>query len=522
MSNNKNENLVKTSTGTLQGFCSDKGIGTFLGVPFAQPPIGPLRWCNALPLDETQELHDCTSFAPDPIQQNHDEASIMSQFHHSTNDGNQTSEDCLYLNIWSPKIPNEKHNDRAKLGLPVIVFLCGGGHRFGSASADVSHGEALAKRGAVVVTVPYRVGALGYLAHSDLRGPNGGSGNWALSDIITALEWVRNEISAFGGDCDCVTIMGQSAGAAHVSALMAAPRAKKLFLRAVALSGGRFNGGPLGKIDQLEVAEEKGKKIVNEFSATSALDLRDMPADTLKNISAPWNLVIDGQLLPETPDQAFAARRQPKVPLLLSFTQDDAAPFPDKNMQTIAGFKAALKAEFPDNVASSIAACYDLSSEKAAKKSAYDFVRDTRFAYQVTQFARIHRANGGSLTWMSHFKHAPKWPKDKKFSQPRPPEGYGAYHGAELWYFFDNLDRAPFPVDNEDRTLANEMASSLVTFARSGDPNYAEPGAWPPFGYGNLPRLARHFGGTGKVSGKGELENQQVLDILDAFYNSKK
>lgn len=532
MSQHENPLTVGLSLGQIRGERDETGVVSFKSVPFAAPPVGELRWAPAQPPIPWEGVRDATRFAPNPMQADMPRGSILAQFHHCTDNhvaGRQEtgindpagkasnpgpdvdhpmSEDCLYLNIWTPDL-------RFDATLPVLVFICGGGHRFGSASADVSNGAALAARGVIVVTLAYRVGAFGYLAHPELRS-DGTSGNYALSDVIAGLKWVQTHITDFGGDPKRVTVMGQSAGAAHVSALMAAPSAKGLFLRAVATSGGRMTGGPLGQLDDLKTAETKGVALAKSLGAQTARDLRALPASHLTKLQHQWNLIVDGKTLPTDIDTAFRTARQPKVPMMLGFTRDDGSAFPAPDMQSVTGFKAALHQQFPDDIAAALIAQYDLSDDAAALRSSYEFQRDTRFAYQVIQMARAHRANGGAQCFVFRFDHAPRWPEGTEFAQPTPPGGFGAYHGAELWYFFDNLDYAPFQVTRADRDLADDMASALVAFLRTADPNYAAPGSWSPYSYGKLPLVARHFG-TAEPARR--LDNQSVLDSLHAHYN---
>lgn len=493
--------VVETPFGAVRGLAEANGTISFRGLPFAAPPVGALRWRHAQPPAPWQGTRDATRFAPLPVQGAQQPDGIMAQYHIGGGT-HETSEDCLYLNIWTPKPQTDAL-------LPVIVFLPGGGHRYLNAGADVSHGAALAARGAVVVTVAYRVGALGYLAHPDLAA-TGETGNQSLSDVIAALEWVRDAIAGFGGDPKRVTVMGHSAGAAHVSALMAAPRAKRLFLRAVALSGGRFHGGPLGQAAPIADVIDQGAAYCDSFGASTPDDL---PPEALMHRTQPWRIAYGDSLLPDSIDAAFASKTQAKTPVLLGFTGDDGTAFPNAATQTPEGFAKTLSDTFPPDIAAQLAEFYQSEDDPS-----YAFERDRRFAYQVMQFARRQRQAIGPQVMLFRFDHKPTLRDGTTFSQTRPKGGYGAYHGAELWYLFQNLDKSPFQITQTDRDLSDRMAAALIAFARTGDPNYARPGSWPPFGYGNLPRLAMHFDGTDHVA---PLTNQTALDLLNAHFNDE-
>ena len=301
--------IVSSSAGTVAGK-SDGAVRTFKGIPYAAPPVGNLRWREPRRAALWRGARRATDFAPACSQVG---VSMPGETPPAT------SEDCLYLNIWTPVRSSR---------LPVIVWLHGGGFTNGSAAMPLYWGDRLARRGVVVVTVGYRLGPLGYLAHPALteESPRHTSGNYGLLDQIAALRWVRSNIAAFGGDPSRVTIAGQSAGATSVSLLVASPLAKGLFARAIAQSGGLFEPIQVAPGYRLVRAEQAGVAYAESLGATSLAALRRMPADklfsrTAVSVSHP---VIDRVVLPRTPYDAYTAGTQNDVPILIGSTADEA------------------------------------------------------------------------------------------------------------------------------------------------------------------------------------------------------
>lgn len=255
---------IEVDGGQIEGVTLPSGIEAWLGVPFAAPPLRELRWKSPQPVEPWSGLRHADRFAPECLQPLRGSL----QNHYFGNEA--TSEDCLYLNIWAPK-------NAAKV--PVVVWIYGGGFNIGSASMANYSGAPLARDGVVRVNLAYRVGALGFLAHPDLTGEAGTSGNYGLMDQIAALQWVQRNIAKFGGDPANVTIVGQSAGAMSVSLLQASPLAKGLFAKAVAMSGSAF-GGMLGPIS-LATAEEQGLALQKELGAASLTEMRGLPGDRI-------------------------------------------------------------------------------------------------------------------------------------------------------------------------------------------------------------------------------------------------
>ena len=298
-------------SGAVEGVAKD-GLTIYRGVPFAAPPVGDLRWREPQPIAPWQGTRKATSFAPACLQKG---VSMPGETPPTT------SEDCLYLNIWTPA-------GTAAERLPVMVWIYGGGYTNGSASMPLYWGDKLAERGVVVVTLAYRLGPLGFLAHPELtaQSPHKSSGNYGLLDQIAALEWIQRNIAAFGGDRERVTIAGQSAGAMSVSMLMASPRAKGLFHRAIGQSGGVFEPLQIAPQYLLTNAERDGKEYVSSLHADSIAALRKRPAaDLLEGMAGSVSHpVIEPYALPIGPYDAFVSGSYNNVPILVGFNAEEA------------------------------------------------------------------------------------------------------------------------------------------------------------------------------------------------------
>ena len=382
------------------------------------------------------------------------------------------SEDCLYLNIWTPA-------KGAAQKLPVIVWIYGGGYRNGSAAMPLYWGERLAHQGVIVVTIGYRLGPLGFLALPELtrESPHGSSGNYGLMDQVAALEWVQRNISAFGGDPRRVTIAGQSSGSISVSVLMASPRAQGLFQRAIAESGGLFEPLQLAPSYLLANAERDGAAYVASLGVASLAELRNLPAERLtggSNAGGVTHPVIEPWLLPLTPYDAFASGHQNDVPLLLGSNAEEARSLTDVSHTTAATFAADIEHSF-GKLPPAIVAAYPHATDAAAQQARLDLERDLRFGWDMWAWARLQAASGRSPVYYYLFRQQPPFPLGSVYA------GWGASHFAELWYVFDHLNQQPWRWSAGDRKLARDMSGYWSNFARSGDPNGKGLPAWPAF-----------------------------------------
>ena len=423
--------------------------------------------------------------------------------------GESVSEDCLTLCIWRPANAREQK-------LPVMVWIPGGGFTQESASMPLYWGDALVTRGVVVVTINYRVGLLGFLAHPELSRESGhhSSGNYGLLDQIAALGWIKRNIAAFGGDAERVTIWGQSAGSMAVSLLMASPLARGLFQRAIGQSGGYFvppaaTRSPEGLF--LKGAEEQGVKLASELGAMSLEALRKLAAEQfLKEHNAgTMHPIIDGYVVPEEPYAAFTAGRQNDVPMLIGSNVDEARPLISGKDVKLATFAEDLGDDWGSKVVRSLAEEYlkihPAKTDREARAARASFERDLRFGWDMWTWGRMQAKTGRSKVFSYYFAHLPPYPPGSPFAD------WGAGHWAELRYVFDHLSQEPWSWSDADRALANLMATYWTNFARNGDPNGDGVPVWPGFTTDSERML--HFNDRATVGGVPNLEWLRRLDL---------
>ncbi|HWG04797.1 MAG TPA: carboxylesterase family protein [Beijerinckiaceae bacterium] len=464
---------VRVASGDLAGTRSTDGeIAIFKGVPYARPPVGALRWRPPQPPEPWSGTRPADAFGPRCIQQDRP-SNAISYFGLE-----KESEDCLYLNIWTATIERSAR-------LPVMVWFHGGAFSMGSGALPYFDGEALARRGVVLVTVNYRLGGLGFLAHPELtrESATGSSGNWGLLDQIAALRWVRDNIASFGGDPNCVTIFGQSAGSSTGNYMMASAPARGLFHRVIGQSGGAVEapgrpGG--GSLMPLATAENVGLKVAQSFGRKSIAELRELPARDIQLAwpkdadCRPWPS-IDGLVLSESPYDAFADGRQYDVPLLTGANaHEGSARPPAKNAQD---WKAVLRRDYGDD-AEALFQMYgggddvDTMSRRSSGHVTFNAMNWT--------WARQQVATGKSKVFFYHFGRIPPLPPDCTFFENEASR-LGAFHTAEIPYVFDTLDKRPWPWREIDRALARMLSSYWVNFATHGDPNGTGVPLWPTF-----------------------------------------
>ena len=453
--------VIKTDAGLLSGALSvDKTVNIFKGIPFAAPPVGELRWKAPQPVKHWTGVKACTEFSKMPIQAKPNEFGVYTREFLIKDES--LSEDCLFLNVWTgAKSPMEKR--------PVIVWIYGGGFVSGGTNVPIYDGEALAKKGVILVSVNYRVGILGFFAHPELtaESPDHASGNYGLMDQLAGLQWVKKNIAAFGGDPNNVTIAGQSAGSMSVNYLVASPLGKGLFKRAIAESGAVFLSGAFGAAN-LKQAEADGVKTATNLGAKSLAGLRKLSTDELlkQNGGRP---IIDGYVVPEPVAAIFAAGKENQVPVLTGWNTDDA--FVGK-LKTAVAYQADIRKQYPAT-APVFLKHYPGNTDAEAERSQIDISRDMTFGVQNYTWANVQSAKGKAKVYLYRFTR--RMPATAEFKK------YGAFHTGEVGYVFNNLKFLNRPFEPVDQQLTNIMSSYWVNFAKTGNPNGDGLPVWPVY-----------------------------------------
>ena len=459
--------VVEAPAGTVEGKAVGK-VREFKGIPFAQPPVGPLRWKAPQPLAAWTGVRKAQSFGAACIQPRPNAVHIYA------NPPAKISEDCLTLNIWAP--------ERAK-DAPVIVWIHGGALTTGYSHEGMYDGAKLAARGAIVVSINYRLGVLGYLAHPALsaESPDRVSGNYGLLDQIAALEWVKANIGAFGGDAANVTIAGESAGALSVMYLMASPRAHGLFHKAIAQSAYMIStpslkeerhGEPAAEATGMRVAAALG---ADDLAALRAMDATALSDGALKAGYFPWG-TIDGKILPRQLVDIFDRGEQAPVPMIAGFNIGEirslrmlAPPVP----ANAAAYEAAIRARYGD-LADAWLKLYPASD---LGETVLATPRDALYGWTSERLA-IKQGALGQPAYLYLFDHG----------YPAAGEaGLHGFHAAEIPYVFGTASDTPpywpkIPDTVAERKFAAAMGDYWVSFARTGRPEAAGQAAWRPYG----------------------------------------
>jgi len=424
-------------------------------------------------------------------------------------------EDCLHLNVWTPaRAAGER--------LPVMVWIHGGGFVAGSASEPRQDGAELARQGVVVVGINYRLGVFGFFAHPELTADSeqAASGNQGLHDQVAALEWVRRNIAAFGGDADNVTIFGESAGSLSVSALMAAPLARGLFHRAVGESGACFGAPGQGQaLPMLGASEEGGLAFAEALGADTLAAMRARPAAELlkavKEGGGRFAPTIDGHLLPDPPSEVFARGGQSPVPLLAGWNRDelralDALARPPTTVQK---FTERVRQQFGSN-ADAVLSVYPASSDAEALESAASLRSDLFVGYATWKWLEVHAETSGAPVYRFSFDRKIPLPPDGWNGVPATSEDVGARHAGEIEYVFGALDWRPdIPWQPSDRALSRQMAAYWTHFARAGDPNGGDLPEWPRYSAADGFRLI-HLDGTSRAAPDARRGRYETLDAI--------
>jgi para-nitrobenzyl esterase len=491
---------VKTEGGLVEGTVAD-GLMIYRGIPFAAPPVGDLRWRPPQPAAKWSGTIQADKFAPSCMQGG---GAPNAKAKATAPQGPGTSEDCLYLNVWTP---SKSAGDR----LPVLVWIYGGGFTGGATSVPVNSGEQLAQKGVVFVSIAYRVGPLGFMAHPGLtaESKNHSSGNYGTLDMIAGLQWVQKNIAAFGGNSGKVTIMGESAGGIAVSQLCASPLAKGLFQGAISESGGSFGpsrsiGMPGENMVLLADAERAGEAYTKTVGAASIADLRKLPAEkVLETARGQQGLgwpIVDGWAIPDDQYRLYEAKRYNDTPILVGYNSDEGASF--QPPRTPEAYIAATRQRYGP-FADSLLKLYP-TQETVVPKTARDLTRDAAFGWQTWTWVRLQSKTGKGKAFLYYFDQHPEYPADS------PQAGRGSPHASEMSYVFQHLNAQAMP---EDHVISDAMATYWTNFAKRGDPNGEGVPKWLPFSDANPSVM--YFS---KTAHEGPVPNTEALKGLDAYF----
>ncbi len=480
---------VRIDTGLVSGVAgTTDDVRVYKGIPFAEPPVGDLRWHEPRPASHWEGVRKADEFSPVCMQQQR-----------PGSPGPAPSEDCLYLNVWTAaKSASERR--------PVIVWTYGGAFTSGAGSVPMYNGEALAKKGVVVVTYNYRLGIFGFLADSELtkESAHNSSGNYAMMDMAAVLRWVQKNIANFGGDPKRVTIDGESAGSMLVSAMVGSPQGKGLFQRAIGQSGA-WMGISIGKMTTRAQAEESGEKMVQTLGAKSIAELRAKPADELlKNARAQWGVIVDGWYVPEDLSIIYQNHKQNDVDLLVGSNRDEGTFFSRPGSGASAEqFSGTAKRRFADQ-ADAFLKLYPASSDNEAGASQLANFRD-EMGWHMREWAQFQSDRSKVKAYLYYFTHVPP-------TAPGQPSR-GATHTADLAYMFQNQPPNVMWTD-VDKQLADTMSSYWVNFATTGNPNGKGLPEWPVYNAKKAQSIV--LGDTVMV---GPAIDPAMLSFYDSYYS---
>jgi para-nitrobenzyl esterase len=477
------ENQIKTLNGTIEGGVSEEtGIRYFKGIPFAEPPVGDLRWKAPQPVKNWAGIRETKEFGPRAMQN--------PIFGDMSFRSNGMSEDCLYLNVWTPAKFSE---DR----LPVLVYFYGGGFVAGDGSEPRYDGENMATHGIVAVTVNYRLGVFGFLAHPELSAETSynGSGNYGFMDQAEALQWVKKNISAFGGDPDKITIAGESAGSASVSAQMISPQARDIIAGAIGESGsilGALSAVPLVK------GEEAGVEFASQMGVQSIAELRALPAERL--LENPGGIsrfarTIDGYFFPKSPYEIYESGEHAKVPLLAGWNTEEMnyRAVLGQDEPTLENYIKAVNRLYPDH-AEDILQLYTAASDEEVKVVATDLAGDRFISFSTWKWIEEHSKSDQPVYRYLYARSRPDMVPEmgnataglaggviKDENAPKMPKPLGAVHSAEIEYAMGNLKyNKVYAWTEDDYKVSQVMQNYFVNFIKTGDPNGSGLPVWEP------------------------------------------
>ena len=461
---------VAVTGGIIEGTrTADSKVRLFRGVPFAAAPVGERRWRAPQPLEPWDGIRNADTWGTRCVQGDRVGGPIVTR-------DKSMGEDCLYLNVWAPA-------QTKSAPLPVLVVFHGGGYAAGSASEPRTDGEWFARQGIVVVAPNYRLGVFGFLAHPELTAESGGrgSGNYGMLDQVAALQWVQDNIAAFGGDPDNVTINGESAGSTSVSALIASPLSRHMVHKAIGQSGAFFSV-PLEPrmMKSLASMEQDGLNLARSIGAENLADLREMPAEQLlgevmqQNGGWGYGPGVDGHFLSRPVEEIYAAGEHVDIPLMAGWTSAElgmAIAFKAEK-PTAATFAAQLEERFGALSEDALEA-YPAGDDRQAMESAAALASDLFIAYSTWKWIESHRETGKAPVYRYRFDRT--MPGD-------PASEFGAVHAVDIEYAFNTLASKRADWQQADRQVAELMATTLANFVKTGDPNGPGVPDWPAFG----------------------------------------
>ena len=482
---------VKVEGGLVEG-AADGDLAVYKGIPFAAPPVGDLRWRAPQPVQKWEGVRKADHYAP---------ACVPSMGGPAPSG---ISEDCLYLNIWTPaKSPSER--------VPVLVWIYGGGFNMGATSYPVHDGAKLARHGVVLVSISYRVGILGFFAHPELsaESPHRVSGNYGLLDMMAGLAWIQRNIASFGGDPKKVTIFGESAGGIAVSMLCASPLSHGLFQGAISESGGSF--GPFSKTpspgENMRVLGDAEASGVELAGALSLRDLRALAPEKLletakRQHGMAWP-IVDGWVIPDDQYKLYTEGRFNDTPILVGYNSDEGLSFPAG--RTPEEYTANVKTRYGP-FADRLLAAYPAAAD-AVPKTARDLMRDSAFGWHTWAWARLQAEKGKGRVFYYCFDQHPAYPADSKEA------GHGSPHGVDVPYVFQNLEDLHRPATADDQRISDAMATYWTNFAKRGDPNGIGEPEWPAFS--DKHPVVMYFAGTAHT---GPVPSEKSLRVLDEYF----
>ena len=486
---------VKIANGILEAANQpNSAIRSFKGIPFAQPPVGDLRWREPQPVKNWTGPRSARQFGPRCMQVTTPGADYWFR-------GSGMNEDCLYLNVWTPAKSGKER-------LPVLVYVFGGGFQNGDGSEPRYDGESMARKGIVAVTVNYRLNIFGFFSHPELtaESPHHASGNYGLLDQVAALEWVRRNIAAFGGDPARVTVAGESAGSISVSALMASPLSRNLIAGAIGESGAMISTLPPRPLAE---TEQNGVRFGTAAGATSLAALRAMTAEQIqaavaKSPGTRFNTALDGYFLPKSLPDIFEAGEQSKVPLLAGSNSEEqsarsvlgtAEPTPEN-------FANAVRRLYGDR-AGEVLKAYAPSTSEEVLDAATELASARFIAYGTWKWTELQMKTGGKPVYRYFYAHprprlieaanpAPAPAATAAAGRGGPPQApRGAAHSAEIQYAMGNLPLDPrYAWEAVDHKVSEVMQAYFVNFIKTGNPNGPGLPNWPAYASGtNFERM---------------------------------